>query len=48
MVRVSTSGEVGRRFALQPRHTSGDKVVVAAPLLTLATKGSARKIQEDG
>ena len=34
-------------FDPRPRHTKCDKMVLVAPLLTLTTKGSARKIQEE-
>ena len=44
--RASASGVVGRRFAPRPRHTKGDRMVLVAPLLILAKKCSARKIQE--
>ena len=47
VVRVSALGAVSRKFMPLPCHTKGDKMVLAAPLLTLATKGSVRKIQED-
>ena len=46
VVRVSALEAVGCKFMPWPCHTKGDKMVLAAPLLTLATKGSARKIQE--
>ena len=43
--RAFASGDVDHRFDPRPRHTKGNKMVIAASLLTLATKGSARKIQ---
>ena len=46
VVRMSASGAVGHRFMHGPCHIKGIKMVLATPLLTLATKGSARKIQE--
>ena len=37
--RASASGSEGRRFDPRPRHTKGVKMVLVAPLLTLAIKG---------
>ena len=37
--RASASGSGGRRFDPRPRHTKGVKMVLVAPLLTLAIKG---------
>ena len=39
VVRASASRSEGRGFAPRPRHTKGVKMVLVAPLLTLATKG---------
>ena len=38
VVRASASGSEGRGFAPRPRHTKGVKMLLVAPLLTLATK----------
>ena len=39
-------GEVGCWFAPRPRHTKGNKMVLIAPFLLLASKGSVRKTQK--
>ena len=39
VVRASASGSEGRGFAPRLRHTKGVKMVLVAPLQTLATKG---------